>query len=191
MKTDMLSYMRIVRNFPRKGQGFSDITLLFQNKRVFNYAINELAKPFRTSKIDKVIGIETRGLVLGGCVATKLRCGFVPVLKLGKLPYEKISLKVKVGKEDKYRERNFGLEIHKDAIKKGERILIVDDWFGSGKVASTAIKLVKKLGGKVVGLSVLFDSSDKKIKGKFRTYRIHSLRQLEDKWWLAPTVKKV
>lgn len=148
---DLKSKIREVPDWPIKGVNFKDITTLLQDGKTFRYVINKLIKPFLKQKIDKIIAIDARGFLLASPMAYKLGCGVSLVRKKGKLPYETI--------EEKY-DKEYGpdvLTMHKDTIKKGEKVLIVDDLLATGGTIEATVKLVERLGGKIVGISFIVD----------------------------------
>ena len=141
---DLKKLIRAIPDFPKKGIMFRDITTLLQDPKAFKKACDEFYKRYKDKRIDVVVGIESRGFVFGSVLAYLLGVGFVPVRKQGKLPYKTI-------KEDFELEYGKGtVEMHSDAIKKGQRVLIVDDLIATGGTSKAAINLVEKLGGKVV-----------------------------------------
>jgi adenine phosphoribosyltransferase len=167
MKIDKL--IRDVPDFPKKGIMFKDITPLLKDADGFRTAIKELAKPYANIKIDKIVSMESRGFILGAAMALELGCGFIPVRKKGKLPYATVSQEY---------ELEYGtdvLEIHKDAINKGEDILIVDDVLATGGTAKAVCELVNKLEGKVTGLCFLIELSFLQPREKLKGYDIRSL----------------
>ena len=138
---DLEKFIRTVPNFPIKGINFYDITTLFENNITFNYIINLLFDRYKSARIDKVVGIEARGFMLGSALAYKLNVGFVPIRKKGKLPYKTISetYSLEYGEDT--------VEIHIDAIKKNQNILLVDDLIATGGTAIASAKLIKNLDG--------------------------------------------
>ncbi len=138
--------IRIVPDFPKKGISFKDITTLLKDKEAYNYTVDALARACRDWKPDIVVGPEARGFVIGAPLAYSLNIGFSLVRKSGKLPAETVSYEYELeyGKDI--------LEIHKDAIKPGERVVIADDLLATGGTALACARLVEKLGGKVVGI---------------------------------------
>ena len=142
-------YIRTVPDWPKKGISFKDITPLLKDGKVFRAAIQGLARPFKRKTIDAVAGIDARGFLLAGAMAQELHCGVAIVRKKGKLPWKRVrqSYALEYGMAT--------LEMHRDAVRKGERILIVDDILATGGTLGAAIKLIEKLGGIVVGISVL------------------------------------
>ncbi len=147
-------YIRTIVDFPHEGIMFRDVTTLFADPRGFRMAVDQLLHPFAGMPIDKVVGLEARGFILGGAIAHQLTVGFVPVRKKGKLPGTAISEEYKL----EYGEAV--VEIHDDAIQPGERILIVDDLLATGGTAEAGIKLVERLGGEIIGCSFVVDLPD-------------------------------
>ncbi|APO87644.1 adenine phosphoribosyltransferase [Marivivens sp. JLT3646] len=150
MKT-VKDYIRTIPDFPHEGIMFRDVTTLFSDPRGLRLAIDQLLEPYVGQKIDKVIGLEARGFILGGAVAHQLGVGFVPVRKKGKLPGKTISQDYKL----EYGEAT--VEIHEDALEAGERVLIVDDLLATGGTAVAGIKLVEQLGARVVSCAFVVD----------------------------------
>ena len=148
---DLKQHIRHVPDFPRAGILFYDITTLLRDPQGFKTTIDLLATPYAGQRIDVVVGIESRGFILGAAVAERLGTGFVPIRKPGKLPSKAIteSYDLEYGKD--------ALEIHEDAVEKGQRVLIVDDVLATGGTAAAATQLVKKLGGEVLGLALLLE----------------------------------
>lgn len=150
---DYKEYIKIVKDWPKEGVEFKDITPLMDNGKAFKSAVDEIVEFARQKEIDIIVGPEARGFIIGCPVAYALETGFVPVRKEGKLPREVI--KVEYGLE-------YGknvLTIHKDAVKPGQRVLITDDLLATGGTIEATIKLVEKLGGKVVGCAFLIELS--------------------------------
>ncbi len=143
--------IRTIPDYPKPGIMFRDITTLLQDARGFRKTIDEMVQPFAGTRIDKVVGIEARGFILGGAIAHQLSIGFVPVRKRGKLPFQT--------KAQEY-QLEYGtdsMEIHVDAITKGENILLVDDLIATGGTAEAAIKLIRHYEGTVIGGSFIVD----------------------------------
>lgn len=150
MKT-VKDYIRTIIDFPHEGIMFRDVTTLFADPRGFRMAVDQLLHPYAGMRIDKVVGLEARGFILGGAVAHQLSVGFVPVRKKGKLPGTVIS-------EDYQLEYGEAVvELHDDAIMAGEKVLIVDDLLATGGTAEAGIKLVERLGGEIVGCAFVID----------------------------------
>lgn len=141
---DLKQYVRSVPDFPKKGIMFRDITTILKNPEALNATLEELYDRVKDLKIDKVVGIESRGFIFGSLLAQKLGAGFVPVRKPGKLPAETIkeSYELEYGTDS--------IEIHKDAILPGEKVLLHDDLLATGGTAKAAINLIEKLEGEVV-----------------------------------------
>ncbi|MBO0333046.1 adenine phosphoribosyltransferase [Sneathiella sp. CAU 1612] len=151
---DIKSVIRTIPDYPKKGILFRDITTLWQDAGGFRHVVDQLVWPYAGVRIDKVAGIEARGFVLGGAIAHQLSVGFVPVRKKGKLPGAVIS--------EEY-ELEYGtdtVEIHQDAIKEGENILLVDDLIATGGTAEAAINLIRQAGGAVIGAAFVIDLPD-------------------------------
>jgi adenine phosphoribosyltransferase len=145
------SLIRTIPDHPRAGIQFRDITTLLRDARGFREAVTGLAEPFRRERVDKVAGIEARGLILGGAVAFELGAGFAPVRKKGKLPWETI------GEDYALEYGTDRIEMHRDAVAPGERVLLIDDLVATGGTAEAAIRVIEKLGGKIVGCSCIID----------------------------------
>lgn len=147
-------YIRTIVDFPHDGILFRDVTTLFADPRGFRMAIDQMLHPFAGMQIDKVVGLEARGFIIGGAIAHQLSVGFVPIRKKGKLPGTTISQDYKL----EYGEAI--VEIHDDAIQPGEKVLVVDDLLATGGTAEAGIKLLERLGGEVVSTSFIIDLPD-------------------------------
>lgn len=144
-------YIRTIVDFPHEGIMFRDVTTLFADPRGFRMAVDQLLHPYAGMRIDKVVGLEARGFILGGAVAHQLSVGFVPIRKKGKLPGAVIS-------EDYTLEYGEAVvEIHDDAITAGEKVLVVDDLLATGGTAEAGIKLIERLGGEIIGCAFVID----------------------------------
>ena len=143
--------IRHVPDFPKPGILFYDVTTLLQDPAGFRAAVDSLAAPFSDQRIDIVVGIESRGFIFGSAVADRLKAGFAPVRKLGKLPSKtrRASYALEYGTDS--------LEIHEDAVARGQRVLIVDDLLATGGTASATVGLVRGLGGDVAGVQFLIE----------------------------------
>ncbi len=170
---DLKSKIRNIPDFPKKGIVFRDISTLLQDKEAFNYSVERLAERYLDKKIDMIVAIESRGFIFGGALADRMDAGFVPVRKLGKLPYETIK------KDYSLEYGHATLEMHKDAIQPGKRVLIVDDLLATGGTLSATCGLVEKLGGVVAGIAVLIELSFLKGREKFSKYDFCSIIQYE------------
>lgn len=144
-------YIRTIADFPHEGIMFRDVTTLFADPRGFRMAIDQMLHPYAGQPIDKVVGLEARGFILGGAIAHQLTVGFVPVRKKGKLPGAVISEEYTL----EYGEAV--MEVHDNAIQPGERILVVDDLLATGGTAEAGIKLIERLGGEIVGCAFVVD----------------------------------
>jgi len=174
MPADLKKYIRSIRDFPIKGIMFRDITTLLKDPVAVKETLNQLLAFSKEQKINKVIGIESRGFIFGAMLATELKAGFVPVRKPGKLPAEK---------ESQTYQLEYGLdkiEVHKDAISKGEKVLIHDDLLATGGTAEAACKLIEKLGGEVVQISFIIELAFLHGREKLRNYKVNSLITFED-----------
>lgn len=151
MKKDVKDYIRTIPNFPHEGIMFRDVTTLFSNPRGFRMAVDQLLHPYAGMRIDKVVGLEARGFILGGAIAHQLTVGFVPIRKKGKLPGATIEQSYVL----EYGEAV--MELHEDAIKPGEKILVVDDLLATGGTAVASISLIERLGGDIVSCAFIID----------------------------------
>ena len=147
-------YIRTIENFPHEGIMFRDVTTLFADPRGFRMAIDQMLHPYAGRRIDKVVGLEARGFILGGAIAHQLSVGFVPIRKKGKLPGKTINQDYTL----EYGQAT--VEIHDDAIEAGETILVVDDLLATGGTAAAGIKLIEKLGGKIMSCAFIIDLPD-------------------------------
>jgi adenine phosphoribosyltransferase len=148
---DFSKVVRTIPDYPKKGIMFRDITTLLGNARAFRRAVDEMVQPYAGVRIDRVAGIEARGFILGGAVAHQLSLPFVPVRKKGKLPWNTI------GEDYALEYGTDRVEIHEDAVQKGEHIILVDDLIATGGTAFAAVKLIERAGAKVVGCSFVID----------------------------------
>ena len=144
-------YIRTIVDFPHEGIMFRDVTTLFADPRGFRMCIDQLLHPYAGERIDKVIGLEARGFIIGGAIAHQLSLGFVPIRKKGKLPGATLSEAYKL----EYGEAV--MEIHHDAIAPGEKVLVVDDLLATGGTAAAGIKLIERRGGEIVGCAFIVD----------------------------------
>src|SRR5258708_6574513 len=148
---DFASVSRSIPDYPKPGIMFRDITTLLGNPRAFRRAVDELVQPYAGVRIDKVAGIEARGFILGGAVAHQLSVGFVPVRKKGKLPWKTM------GEDYDLEYCTDRVELHEDAVRKGENVIVVDDLIATGGPAVAAVEQLERAGGKVVGCCFVID----------------------------------
>lgn len=167
------NYIRTIPDFPKEGILFRDITPLLADGKAFGECIAALAQAFAKDAINKVVGVEARGFILGAAVAHKMGCGFVPVRKIGKLPF------VRLTEHYDLEYGNDGIEIHRDALITTDRVLIVDDLIATGGTALASIRLIRKLGATIVGLASIIDLVDLQGADKIRSVdvRVFSLLQ--------------
>ena len=171
---NLREYVSEVENWPKEGVQFKDITTIMDNGEAFGYAVDQIAKFAEGKDVDIIVGPEARGFIIGCPVAYRLGIGFAPVRKPNKLPRETISYEydLEYGKNT--------LEIHKDAIKPGQRVLITDDLLATGGTIEAAIHLVEKLGGEVVGLAFLIELNYLNGRDKIKDYDFISLLEYNE-----------
>ena len=151
MTRTVKDFIRTIPDFPHEGIMFRDVTTLFADPQGFRMAVDQLVAPFAGQRVDKVVGLEARGFILGGAVAHQLSTGFVPVRKAGKLPGRVI------GQDYTLEYGEARAELHDDAIQPGERVLVVDDLLATGGTAEAGIKLIERLGGEIAGCAFVID----------------------------------
>ncbi len=161
--------IRRVPDFPTKGIVFRDITTLWKDPVLLGKSVTAIYDHYKDAKVDKVLGIEARGFVFGALLAERFGVAFIPARKLGKLPYDKIT------EEYQLEYRVDGLEMHKDSVRKGERVLIVDDLMATAGTALAVVKMVERLGGKVVGLAFVVELGFLGGREKLSKYPVFSL----------------
>ncbi len=146
--------LRTIPDYPQPGVQFRDVTTLMGNPQAFRRAIDELVFPYAGGKVDKVAGVEARGFILGGAMAHQLSAGFVPIRKKGKLPYEtvRIAYSLEYGLDE--------MEMHSDAIRPGERVLLVDDLIATGGTAVAAVQLLRQMKAEIVAACFIIDLPD-------------------------------
>jgi adenine phosphoribosyltransferase len=148
---DLKAAIRTIPDYPRPGIQFRDITTLLGDAHAFAYTVDQLVRPWLEAKIDRVAGIEARGFILGGAVAHGLGAGFVPIRKKGKLPHAtvRVAYSLEYGLDE--------MEIHRDAVNTGERIILIDDLVATGGTAEAAVKLLRQLGAEVLAACFVVD----------------------------------
>src|SRR5438105_5312495 len=168
---DLKESIRSIPDYPKPGIVFRDITTLLGDARAFRRTVDELVQPWAGSKIDKVAGMEARGFILGGAVAHQVSAGFVPIRKKGKLPHKRVSIaySLEYGIDE--------MEMHEDAIVKGERVILVDDLIATGGTAEGAVKLLRNMGAQVLAACFVIDLPELGGAHKLRTLGV-SVRTL-------------
>src|SRR5947209_19943295 len=161
--------IRDIKDFPTEGILFKDITTLLKDGPAFRYVIDTFVQRYRKERVDVVVGIESRGFILGGALAHQLNAGFVPVRKLGKLPAKTIEVEYELeyGRD--------ALAMHEDAIAPGQRVLVVDDLLATGGTMAATLRLVEQSGGLVVGVAFLIELAFLHGHDKLKNYPLHSL----------------
>ncbi|MDI6767408.1 MAG: adenine phosphoribosyltransferase [Bacteroidota bacterium] len=166
---DLRKYIRSVPDFPKKGIIFRDITTLLKDKEAFQKTVEILFDRYKTMKIDKIVSVESRGFIFGSVLAYRIGAGFVPVRKPKKLPAQTLR------EEYQLEYGTDSLEIHIDAVNKGEKVLIVDDLLATGGTVQATCKLVEKLGGEIVGIAFLIELAFLNGQKKLTGYDIFSI----------------
>ena len=148
---DLAAYIRTIPDYPKPGIMFRDITTLLGDARAFRRAVDEMVQPFAGMKVDKVAGIEARGFILGGAVAHQLSAGFVPLRKKGKLPHQTraVEYALEYGSDS--------MEMHLDAVRDGEKVMLVDDLIATGGTALAAVQLLKEAGAEIMAAAFVVD----------------------------------
>lgn len=166
---DLRQYIREIPDWPKKGVSFKDITPLLEDGSAFRRAVDRLAKEVKGKNIDKIVGIEARGFIFAAALAYKLKAGLLIARKKGKLPRKTICEQycLEYGTDT--------LEMHEDSVKKGERVLIVDDVLATGETAKAVVAMVEKLGGKVAGLEFVIELKNLGGREKLAEYPVFSL----------------
>jgi adenine phosphoribosyltransferase len=151
LEFDLRATIRSIPDYPKPGIMFRDITTLLGNARAFRRVVDELVQPWAGMKIDKVAGIEARGFILGGAVAHQVSAGFIPIRKKGKLPHKsvRIAYSLEYGLDE--------MEMHEDALDRGDRVILVDDLIATGGTAEGAVKLLKQMGAQVLAACFIID----------------------------------
>ncbi|MBI3858646.1 MAG: adenine phosphoribosyltransferase [Thaumarchaeota archaeon] len=175
LEADLKRAIRTIPDYPSKGVRFRDLTTLWKDGELSRRATEALADYCKEKVVDKIVGIEARGFIVGAPIADRMGVGFIPARKAGKLPHEK------VGAEYELEYGKQGLEIHSDAIREGERVIIVDDLLATGGTSRAAKDLVEKLGGRVVGLAFVAELTFLGGRGKLAGYEVRSLARYDEK----------
>ena len=165
-KVNLTKYIRSIPDWPKKGILFRDITPLLGNSAAFLQTIETLATPYKNKNINYVAAVEARGFIFGSAVAAKLNAGFIPIRKKGKLPYktEFVTYDLEYGTDT--------LEVHIDAVKKGSKVLMVDDLLATGGTMAAACRLIEKIGGSIAGIAFLVELKDLKGREKIKDYNV-------------------
>jgi adenine phosphoribosyltransferase len=166
---DLKDFIRDVPNWPRKGIVFRDITPLLGNREAFSFALEKISMQYRGREIDLVVSPESRGFIFGSALAGRLGAGFVPARKGGKLPWKKLTqeYELEYGRDS--------LEIHRDAIRRGQRVLVCDDLLATGGTVSAVKELVRKAGGLIEGFCFLIELEGLRGRDKLKGYEVFSL----------------
>ena len=170
---DLKSTIRTIPDFPKEGIMFRDITTLLKNGPALRECIDIFFQRYKDKAIDKVCAIESRGFIIGGALAYKLECGFVPIRKQGKLPAETLK---------KTYELEYGtdtLEIHTDAVDKGEKVVLIDDLLATGGTARACMEMLTQMGAEIVEIAFIIDLVDLKGKDKLTNYPVFAIMEFE------------
>ena len=154
LEETLLSAIRTIPDYPKPGILFRDITTLLGNARAFRRAVDELVHPYAGTKIDKIAGIEARGFILGGAIAHQLSAGFIPIRKKGKLPHDtvRVAYSLEYGVDE--------MEMHRDAVTPGDKVILVDDLIATGGTADGACRLLTQMGADIVAACFVIDLPD-------------------------------
>jgi adenine phosphoribosyltransferase len=173
LETDVKRAIRNIPDYPKKGVPFKDLTTLWKNGRLTRRVTDALVRRWKGEKIDKIVGIEARGFIVGAPLADRLGIGFIPARKIGKLPGTKVSMnyELEYGRQ--------GLEMHTDSISKGDRILVVDDLLATGGTSRAAATLVEKMGGEVVGFAFVTELRKLKGRRKLDGYEVYAVAKYD------------
>jgi adenine phosphoribosyltransferase len=161
--------IRDVVDFPKKGIIFKDITPVLKSEKLFHEVVDIIAARYEKNRPDSFAAIESRGFIFGSALAYKLNCGFIPVRKKGKLPYKTI--------EESY-SLEYGtatLEVHEDAVRAGEKVVVIDDLLATGGTAGASVRLIERLGGKIAGLEFVIELGFLKGRANLSKYNINSI----------------
>ncbi len=168
-RIDLEKFIRNIPDWPKKGILFRDITPLLADPKAFRASVDALCADFAEVNVDYVAAVEARGFIFGAAVAQKLSAGFVPIRKKGKLPFktESVTYDLEYGTD--------ALEVHKDAVKEGAKVLMVDDLLATGGTMAAACKLIEKIGGQIVGIAFLIELRELAGREKLSGYKIRTL----------------
>ena len=166
---DLKQYIRDIPDWPKKGILFRDITPLLNNPEVFSAAVDALCADYKEANVEYVAAVEARGFIFGSAVAEKLGAGFVPIRKKGKLPWqtESITYDLEYGTDT--------LEVHRDALERGAKVLMVDDLLATGGTMAAACRLIEKIGGQVIGITFLIELAGLNGREKVTDYKVRSI----------------
>jgi adenine phosphoribosyltransferase len=166
---DLKRKIRDIKDFPTEGILFKDITTLLKDGPAFRYVIDAFVQQYQAERVDVVVGIESRGFIMGGAIAHQLKAGFVPVRKLGKLPGKTIEVEYELeyGRD--------ALAVHEDAIRPGQRVLVVDDLLATGGTMAATLRLIRQLGGEVVGVAFMIELAFLHGRDKLKEQKLLSL----------------
>ncbi len=173
LEADVKRAIRTIPDYPKKGIPFKDLTTLWKNGKLTRRVTDALVKRWKGERLDKIVGIEARGFIVGAPLADRLGVGFVPARKVGKLPGSKVSMnyELEYGRQ--------GLEIHTDSIVKGDRVLVVDDLLATGGTSRAAGTLVERMGGKVVGFAFVTELRGLKGRRRLSGYDVYSVAKYD------------
>jgi adenine phosphoribosyltransferase len=173
LETDVKRSIRTIPDYPKKGIPFKDLTTLWRNGKLTRRVTDDMEKKWKGERLDKIVGIEARGFIVGAPLADRLGIGFVPARKVGKLPGSKVSMnyELEYGRQ--------GLEIHTDSISRGDRVLVVDDLLATGGTSRAAATLVERLGGKVVGFAFVTELRGLNGRRKLAGYEVYSIAKYD------------
>ena len=166
---DLKKFIRDIPNFPKEGIIFKDITPLLKDAEAFKEAIDKMIEYYRDAEFDYIVGIEARGFLIGALMAIEMGKGFIPIRKPGKLPADILS------KDYDLEYGSNRIEIHRDAISPGDRVLIIDDLLATGGTIAAAVELIEELGGQVAGIGFLYELSELKGRDLLTGYDVFSL----------------
>lgn len=173
LESDVKKAIRTIPDYPKKGIPFKDLTTLWRNGKLNRRVVDDLVKRWKKAKLDKIVGIEARGFIVGAPLADRLGIGFVPARKVGKLPGTKLS----VNYELEYGRQ--GLEMHSDSISKGDRVLVVDDLLATGGTSKAAATLVERLGGEVVGFAFVTELKSLNGRRKLAGHEVYTIAKYD------------